>query len=249
MLKLSGVVAQYGHITALKGIDLEVAAGSVVSLIGANGAGKSTTMKIITGLMQAAAGQITFCGKQIRGLAAHQTVSRGISLAPEGRQILGRMTVQENLMIGACQRRDSEIQADIRKIFDRFPILEERREQPGGALSGGQQQMLAIGRALMARPKLLLLDEPSMGLAPLVVADIFRIIREINQEGVTILLVEQNVRQALKVAHYAYVMETGKIILHGKAEEIAHNPRVVEAYLGGKQQPAQAPKDKEACAG
>ncbi|EGO64325.1 ABC transporter ATP-binding protein [Acetonema longum] len=249
MLKLSGIVAKYGNITALKGIDLEVPAGSVVSLIGANGAGKSTTMKTITGLMQATEGQITFCGQEIKGLAAHQTVSRGISLVPEGRQILGRMTVLENLMIGACQRRDNEIQADIRRLFDRFPILGERREQTGGTLSGGQQQMLAIGRALMARPKLLLLDEPSMGLAPLVVADIFRIIREINQEGVTILLVEQNVRQALKVADYAYVMETGKIILHGKTEEIIHNPRVVEAYLGGKQQPAQAPKVKESCAG
>lgn len=249
MLKLSGVVAKYGHITALKGIDLEVPAGSVVSLIGANGAGKSTMMKTITGLMQATEGQITFCGQEITGLAAHQTVSRGISLVPEGRQILGRMTVLENLMIGGCQRRDSAIETDIRKIFDRFPILEERREQPGGALSGGQQQMLAIGRALMARPKMLLLDEPSMGLAPLVVADIFRIIREINQEGVTILLVEQNVRQALKAAGSAYVMETGKIILHGKAEEIAHNPRVVEAYLGGKQQTAQASEIKEACAG
>ncbi|EGW39971.1 ABC transporter ATP-binding protein [Desulfosporosinus sp. OT] len=233
MLNISGLSTSYGSIKAIKGIDLDVPQGSIVSLIGANGAGKTTTMKSLVGLLKAQAGQIKFLNQEIRGLAPHRIVSLGMSLVPEGRNILAGMTVLENLEMGAYQRKDKEVQADLEKVFKRFPILEERKQQFGGTLSGGQQQMLAIGRALMARPKLLLLDEPSMGLAPLVVADIFKVIQEINQEGTTILLVEQNVRQALKIAHYAYVLETGKIVLHGKAEEVAKNPRVMEAYLGG----------------
>ncbi|HEY3424040.1 MAG TPA: ABC transporter ATP-binding protein [Negativicutes bacterium] len=234
MLQLKQLVASYGSINALKGIDLSVPQGSIVSLIGANGAGKTTTMKSIMGLLQPEAGQVTFLGQRINGMPVHKIVNRGISLVPEGRSILARMTVLENLEMGACQRNDGEIQKDMQKIFDRFPILQERKQQLGGTLSGGQQQMLAIGRALMARPKLLLLDEPSMGLAPLVVADIFRVIQEINSEGTTILLVEQNVRQALKISHYAYVLEIGRIIFHGSAAEVANSPRVMEAYLGGK---------------
>jgi branched-chain amino acid transport system ATP-binding protein len=234
MLEINQLVAGYGHINALKNINITVPEGSIVSLIGANGAGKTTTMKAITGLIAPREGQIIFQGDNLAGMPIHKVVGKGISLVPEGRNILAQMTVLENLEMGAYQRSDKFIQGDIEKVFNRFPILKERKEQLGGTLSGGQQQMLAIGRALMARPKLLLLDEPSMGLAPLVVADIFKVIQEINAEGTTVLLVEQNVRQALKIAHYAYVMETGKIVLHGKAEVIANDPRVLEAYLGGR---------------
>lgn len=234
MLKIKQLAAGYGNIKALKNIDLVVPKGSIVSLIGANGAGKTTAMKVIMGLIKPDSGQILFKGQNISGIATHKIVSSGLALVPEGRNILSRMTVLENLEMGACQRRDNEVQDDMKRIFRRFPILEERKAQLGGTLSGGQQQMLAIGRALMARPELLLLDEPSMGLAPLVVADIFKVIQEINQEGTTILLVEQNVRQALKIAQHAYVLETGKMVLHGEARDIANNPRVMEAYLGGK---------------
>lgn len=233
MLKINQIAAGYGSIRALKDLSLSVPRGSIVSLIGANGAGKTTSMKTIMGLIRPECGELTFQGKNIIGMPVHQIVGLGISLVPEGRSILTRMTVLENLEMGAHQRTDKGVQQDIKKIFQRFPILEERKQQLGGTLSGGQQQMLAIGRALMAKPALLLLDEPSMGLAPLVVADVFQVIKEINQEGTTILLVEQNVRQALKIAHYAYVLETGKTVLHGKAEEIANDPRVVAAYLGG----------------
>lgn len=234
MLEINQVAAGYGSIRALKEINLSVPEGTIVSLIGANGAGKTTAMKTIMGLIRTVSGQISFRGQTITGMPVHKIVSLGISLVPEGRSILSRMTVLENLQMGAHQREDKEIGDDLKKVFRRFPILEERKHQLGGTLSGGQQQMLAMGRALMARPKLLLLDEPSMGLAPLVVADIFKVIEEINQDGTTVLLVEQNVRQALKIAHYAYVLETGKTVLHGKADEIATNPRVMEAYLGGK---------------
>lgn len=235
MLKIEGLVTGYGSIKALKGIDLEVPAGSIVSLIGANGAGKTTAMKSLAGILKPESGRIIFQGREIRGLPVHVIVSLGISLVPEGRQILSKMTVLENLEMGAYQRKDGQVKEDLRAVFTRFPVLEERKGQLGGTLSGGQQQMLAIGRALMAKPKLLLLDEPSMGLAPLVVADIFKVIREINREGTTVLLVEQNVRQALKIANYAYVLETGKIVYHGTADEVAANPRVKEAYLGGRQ--------------
>ena len=232
MLKLENIVAGYGHITALKDISLEVPQGSIVSLIGANGAGKTTTMKTIMGLVKPTSGRVIFEGQDIT--SRHQVVQNGISLVPEGRQILQDLSVYENLEMGAYTRKDKEIEADIKKVFKRFPILDERSYQLGGTLSGGQQQMLAIGRALMARPKLLLLDEPSMGLAPLVVNEIFETIKEISADGTTVLLVEQNVRQALKIADYAYVLETGKMVLSGSADEVRHNPRVMEAYLGGR---------------
>ncbi len=235
MLKLNNIVAGYGSIKALKSISLEVPAGSIVTLIGANGAGKTTTMRTIMGLIHPSEGEILFEGKDLTKLKTHEIVYSGISLVPEGRSILAKMTVLENLEMGAYKRKDKEVASDLEKVFDRFPILRERKSQLGGTLSGGQQQMLAIGRALMARPKLMLLDEPSMGLAPLVVADIFKVIKEINDNGTTVLLVEQNVRQAIKIADYAYVMETGKIVLEGTREEIGKNPRVMEAYLGGKQ--------------
>ncbi|MDU4960531.1 MAG: ABC transporter ATP-binding protein [Sporomusaceae bacterium] len=234
MLEIQQVAAGYGHIRALKDLTLSVPEGSIVSLIGANGAGKTTAMKTIMGLLRAEQGRLSFQNKSLIGMPVHQVVSLGISLVPEGRSILARMTVLENLEMGAHQRTDNGIREDIQAVFRRFPILEERQQQLGGTLSGGQQQMLAIGRALMARPRLLLLDEPSMGLAPLVVADIFRVIEEINREGTTILLVEQNVRQALKIADYAYVLETGRTVLHGKADAVAADPRVMEAYLGGR---------------
>lgn len=234
MLSIRQLVAGYGSITALKSIDLTVPEGSIVSLIGANGAGKTTTMKTIMGLIRPTSGEICFQDQNITGQPVHQVVSKGVSLVPEGRSILSQMSVLENLEMGAYLRRDREVQHDLQKVFQRFPILEERKQQLGGTLSGGQQQMLAIGRALMARPKLLLLDEPSMGLAPLVVAEIFKVIQEINQEGTTILLVEQNVRQALKIAHYAYVLETGRMALHGPADAVANDPKILEAYLGGR---------------
>ena len=235
MLELKGVVSGYGNITALKSIDLSVPEGKIVSLIGANGAGKSTTMRTIMGLVKAREGSISFLGQDLTKLKTHEIVKAGISLVPEGRQILQDMTVYENLEMGAYIRKDKAgIEEDIKKVFKRFPILDERSYQLGGTLSGGQQQMLAIGRALMARPKLLLLDEPSMGLAPLVVNEIFEVIKEISQEGTTVLVVEQNVRQALKIADYAYVLETGKMVLEGSAEDVRHDPRVMEAYLGGR---------------
>jgi len=235
MLELKGVVSGYGNITALKSIDLSVPEGKIVSLIGANGAGKSTTMRTIMGLVKAREGSISFLNQDLTKLKTHEIVKAGISLVPEGRQILQDMTVYENLEMGAYIRKDKAgIEEDIKKVFKRFPILDERSYQLGGTLSGGQQQMLAIGRALMARPKLLLLDEPSMGLAPLVVNEIFEVIKEISQEGTTVLVVEQNVRQALKIADYAYVLETGKMVLDGSAEDVRHDPRVMEAYLGGR---------------
>ena len=235
MLELKNVVSGYGNITALKSINLSVPQGKIVSLIGANGAGKSTTMRTIMGLVKAQEGTITFDGQDLTKLKTHEIVKAGISLVPEGRQILQDMTVYENLEMGAYIRNDKAgIEEDSKKVFKRFPILDERSYQLGGTLSGGQQQMLAIGRALMARPKLLLLDEPSMGLAPLVVNEIFEVIKEISQEGTTVLVVEQNVRQALKIADYAYVLETGKMVLDGPAEEVRHDPRVMEAYLGGR---------------
>lgn len=232
MLKLTGIETYYGNIQALKGIDIEVTQGEVVTMIGANGAGKTTTMKTIAGVLKPKAGRIEFLGEDITGMRPDQLVQRGISLVPEGRAILSKMTVLENLEMGAFQRRDHEVKQDIDKVMDRFPILRERVNQLGGTLSGGQQQMLAIARALMSRPKLLLLDEPSMGLAPLIIADIFRIIREINEEGTTVLLVEQNVRQALKVAHKGYVLETGKLIASGSSHDLLNDPKVKEAYLG-----------------
>lgn len=235
LLELSNIVAGYGHITALKGISLSVPEGKIVTLIGANGAGKSTTMKTIMGIVKAQEGDVTFEGKSLKGKKSYQVVDMGISLVPEGRQVLQSMSVEENLRLGAYKRSDKDgIAADLKKVYDRFPRLLERKAQYAGTLSGGEQQMLAIGRAMMSRPKVLLLDEPSMGLAPIVVQEIFDVIKAINEGGTTVLLVEQNAKKALKIADYAYVMETGKIVLHGKASEVADNPQVMAAYLGGK---------------
>lgn len=234
LLELKNVEAAYGNIKALKGINLSVEEGKIVTLIGANGAGKSTTMKTIMGVMKPTAGEILFKGESLVGKKPYSIVSTGVVLVPEGRQILQNMTVRENLELGAYQRKDKEgIREDLSKVFERFPRLFERQNQFGGTLSGGEQQMLAIGRAMMAKPELMLLDEPSMGLAPLVVQQIFEVIRDINKMGTTVLLVEQNARKALQIADYAYVMETGKIVMEGPAAEVAGNSDVMAAYLGG----------------
>ena len=235
MLEVRELATSYGNIKALKGIDLDVARGSVVCILGANGAGKTTFMKTVTGLLTPAGGKISFEGEEITGLSPEAIVRKGISLVPEGRAILSRMTVLENLEMGAYHRKDREVPKDLDGILARFPALAARKGQRGGFLSGGEQQMLAIGRALMARPKLLLLDEPSLGLAPFIVSDIFRILREINAEGTTVLLVEQNARQALKASRYAYVLETGRIAHQGTSGELRNDPKIKEAYLGGKQ--------------
>lgn len=234
LLELKNVEAAYGNIKALKGINLSVEEGKIVTLIGANGAGKSTTMKTIMGVMKPTAGEIRFKGESLVGKKPYSIVSTGVVLVPEGRQILQNMTVRENLELGAYQRKDKEgIREDLSKVFERFPRLFERQNQFGGTLSGGEQQMLAIGRAMMAKPELMLLDEPSMGLAPLVVQQIFEVIKDINKMGTTVLLVEQNARKALQIADYAYVMETGKIVMEGPASEVAGNSDVMAAYLGG----------------
>ncbi|MEH6940656.1 ABC transporter ATP-binding protein [Bacillus sp. JJ722] len=232
MLKVTGIETYYGKIQALKGVSLEVEQGKIVTILGANGAGKTTTMKSIAGLLTPKQGKIEFLGENITGLRPDQLLKKGIALVPEGRAILFSMTVQENLEMGAYHRNDKEIDKDIEDVMKHFPILKERRDQLGGTLSGGQQQMLAIARAILSRPKLLLLDEPSMGLAPLIVADIFKIIKQIKADGTTVLLVEQNAKQALKIADYGYVMETGKVIIEGKADELLKDSRIVEAYLG-----------------
>lgn len=234
MLKVNGINAFYGKIQVLKNISLEVEEGSIVTILGANGAGKTTTMKTISGMLKAQAGSIQFQGQDVTGLRPDQLLRKGIALVPEGRQILSGMTVLENLEMGAYHRKDNEIDQDIKNVMERFPILEERQKQLGGTLSGGQQQMLAIARAILSKPKLLLLDEPSMGLAPLIVADIFKIIKEINKAGTTVLLVEQNARQALKISDYGYVLETGKMVAEGSSEKLLNDPRIMEAYLGRK---------------
>lgn len=232
LLKVSGIETFYGKIQALKGVSLEVEQGKIVTILGANGAGKTTTMKTIAGLLKPKLGTVEFLGEDVTSLRPDQLVKKGIALVPEGRAILSSMTVMENLEMGAYHRNDKEIGKDIEDVMKHFPILKERKNQLGGTLSGGQQQMLAIARAILSRPKLLLLDEPSMGLAPLIVADIFKIIREIKDAGTTVLLVEQNAKQALKVADYGYVLETGKVIISGKSETLLEDPRIVEAYLG-----------------
>ncbi|WP_264740386.1 ABC transporter ATP-binding protein [Cytobacillus firmus] len=234
MLKVNGINAFYGKIQVLKSISLEVEEGSIVTILGANGAGKTTTMKTISGLLRPQSGSIQFQGLDVTGLRPDQLLRKGIALVPEGRQILSGMTVLENLEMGAYHRKDNEIAQDIKNVMERFPILEERQKQLGGTLSGGQQQMLAIARAILSKPKLLLLDEPSMGLAPLIVADIFKIIKEINEAGTTVLLVEQNARQALKISDYGYVLETGKMVAEGSSQKLLNDPRIMEAYLGRK---------------
>lgn len=233
-LEIKDLHVHYGKIEAIKGISVTVNEGEIVTLIGANGAGKTTTLKTISGLRPVSSGSIVFDGKDISKLPAHERVKLGISQAPEGRGIFPGMTVLENLEMGKyhLKMRQSEIAEDLEKVYGLFPRLKERASQAGGTLSGGEQQMLAIGRALMARPKVLLLDEPSMGLAPQMIANIFRIITEINKQGVTILLVEQNAQQALSRAHRAYVLETGSITKEAKAKDLLNDPHVKAAYLG-----------------
>jgi len=233
MLKIEGLHTYYGYIHALKGIDIEVAAGEIVSLIGSNGAGKTTTLGSIAGLVPCAQGKIAFEGKDVTNAPPHQLVRMGISLSPEGREVFPALTVEENLRLGAYTKKDkSRTSASFERVYSLFPRLKERTSQLAGTLSGGEQQMLAIGRALMCEPKLLLLDEPSLGLAPTLVAQIFALIEDINRQGTTILLIEQNANMALSVAGRAYVLETGSITMSGPAKDLAVDPRVKEAYLG-----------------
>jgi branched-chain amino acid transport system ATP-binding protein len=234
ILQVSDLAVSYGQIAAVKGIDLVLQEGEITALVGANGAGKSTALLAISGLLKTVGGQVLFDGADLTKLAPHQIVGRGIVQVAEGRAILTTLTVGENLALGTYARKDkSGVANDLEWVFTLFPVLKERRNGMAGNLSGGEQQMLAIGRALMAKPRVLLLDEPSMGLAPLMVQEIFRILKEINLTGLTILLVEQNVRQALRIAHRGYVLETGKIVLTGTGRELLDDPKVVEAYLGG----------------
>ena len=233
LLRIDDLKVNYGGIEAVKGISLSVEEGQIVTLIGANGAGKSTTLRTISGLVKPRSGKITFCGEDITGVDPTGIVKRGITMAPEGRRIFPDMTVKENLRVGAYLRTD-DLSADFDMVYNLFPRLKEREWQLGGTLSGGEQQMLAVGRALMAKPKLMMLDEPSLGLAPLVVRSIFDIIREINQQGVTILLIEQNANMALQVAHSAYVLETGRITMTGTGAALLADERIKEAYLGKK---------------
>jgi branched-chain amino acid transport system ATP-binding protein len=233
MLVLNNVSVSYGAIEALRGISMRVEKGEVVTLIGANGAGKTTTLRTITGLLEPTEGSITFEGEEIGGKPTHKLVARGISMSPEGRGVFANLSVRENLQMGAyLQRNRAQVAGDMKKVFEMFPRLKERENQKAGTLSGGEQQMLAIGRALMSRPRLLLLDEPSLGLAPLVVHTIFEAIDSIRSEGTTILLIEQNAHAALGHSDRAYVLETGEITMEGPSKELANDPRIKEAYLG-----------------
>src|SRR5512138_3468787 len=234
LLELDNLSVKYGNVEALHGVNLRVEAGEIVTILGANGAGKSTTLRAVSGLLRPSGGEIRFEGKPLTRLPAHRVVELGIAQSPEGRRVFGTLTVQENLNLGAYTRRDSAAVEKTRQwIYELFPVLKERSRQLSGTLSGGEQQMLAIGRALMAGPRILLLDEPSLGLAPLLVKTIFQTIREINASGVTVVLVEQNARAALKLAHRGYVLEVGRIVLEDSAAALAANPRVQHAYLGG----------------
>jgi branched-chain amino acid transport system ATP-binding protein len=232
LLKLDGVHTYYGHIHALKGISIVVHAGEIVTLIGANGAGKTTTLKTISGLLHPREGTVSFEGDDISRTAAHRLVNRGIGQAPEGRRIFPRLSVVENLQMGAFTRPQADLAPDMERVFELFPRLRERSLQLGGTLSGGEQQMLAIGRALMSRPRVLLLDEPSLGLSPILVQQVFATIKEINGQGTTILLVEQNALQALSIANRGYVLQTGEVVLSGPASELVTNEMVRKAYLG-----------------
>jgi branched-chain amino acid transport system ATP-binding protein len=232
LLEIDDVTVRYGNIEAVRGISFYVGAGEIVTLIGGNGAGKTTTLKTISGIRRASSGKIRLEGKSIERLPAHEIVERGISHAPEGRHVFPRMSVRENLEMGAFHRRGADLSEDLDNVFALFPVLKERFSQAGGTLSGGEQQMLAIGRALMAKPKIMLLDEPSMGLAPQLVERIFEIIRRINEQGTTILLIEQNAQMALQTAHRGYVIETGQIVLHDDAKKLLGNDQVRRAYLG-----------------
>lgn len=234
MLEIKNLVVSYGMIEAIKGISFHVNDGEIVTLIGSNGAGKTTTMHAISGLIKPSEGSITLNGTDLIKTPSHKIVTLGLAQVPEGRRVFAEQSVKENLLLGAYYRKDkAEIEKDLKYVYDLFPRLRERENQPAGTLSGGEQQMLAMGRALMARPKILLLDEPSMGLSPLLVKEIFRIIEEINRKGTTILLVEQNAKMALAIADRAYVLETGKITLEGTGEELSASEQVRKAYLGG----------------
>jgi len=237
MLRIDGLNASYGSIGVLKDVSIRVPSGKVVSIIGANGAGKSTLLKSISGIMKIDGGRILYKERNIAGMPANRIVRLGISQVPEGRQVFAHLTVRDNINLGAYHyfKRSNrlEIKERMERVYQMFPILEKRSKQIAGTLSGGEQQMLAIGRALMGRPELLLLDEPSMGIAPLIVREIFNVIKQLNQSGTTVLLVEQNARAALKVAHYSYVIERGEIVLEGLAAELLDNPKVKEHYLGG----------------
>ncbi|MBW4719936.1 ABC transporter ATP-binding protein [Saccharothrix obliqua] len=232
LLEIKDIHVHYGKIAAIKGISLEVNEGEIVSLIGANGAGKTTTLKTVSGLRPLSSGSIVFDGQDISRLAGHKRVQLGIGQSPEGRGVFPGMTVQENLLMGAYTRKD-DLSADLAEVYELFPRLAERKSQFGGTMSGGEQQMVAIGRALMTKPKVLLLDEPSMGLAPMLIAQIFDIIKEINRRGTTVLLVEQNAQQALKLSDRAYVLETGRVVKSAPGPELLDDPQVRAAYLGG----------------
>ena len=233
VLSIRGLRVSYGGIQAVKGVDLEVQSGELVALIGANGAGKTTTLKAVTGTQAWADGEVLYRGQSIRGVGAHALVSRGLAMVPEGRGVFARMSIVENLLMGAFTRNDkAEIRADTERMFETFPRLKERAEQMAGTLSGGEQQMLAMARALMSRPTLLLLDEPSMGLSPLMVEKVFEVVRAVSAQGTTILLVEQNARLALQAANRGYVMDSGLITLTGDAKQMLDDPKVREAYLG-----------------
>jgi branched-chain amino acid transport system ATP-binding protein len=234
LLQVQGLKVSFGHVQAVKGIDFELHEGQITTLVGANGAGKSTTLLALSGLVKKTAGRVVFAGQDISALAPHRIVAGGVVQVAEGRATLTTLTVRENLELGAYTRRDGAAArtADLERIYALFPVLKDRADGLAGNLSGGEQQMLAIGRALMAKPRVLLLDEPSMGLAPIIVQDIFRTLREINRQGLTIFLVEQNVRQALKIADRAYVIETGSIVLSGSGRDLLGDPKVQEAYLG-----------------
>ncbi len=231
ILEIRDLVVSYGGIEAVKNISLDIPRGKIVTLIGSNGAGKSTTLKTIAGLVKPQSGELRFCGESLVGKASDDIVSRGITLVPEGRRVFDNLTVAENLRIGAYLRKDS-IKPDLARVYELFPRLKEREWQLAGTLSGGEQQMLAVGRALMAKPELIMMDEPSLGLAPIIVKGIFEIIREINRQGITLLLIEQNANMALKVADYAYVMQTGSIVIEGTGAELLQNEEVKAAYLG-----------------
>ncbi|EOR21326.1 ABC transporter ATP-binding protein [Cytobacillus oceanisediminis] len=234
MLHIKDLNVYYGNIQALKGVTLDIEEGEIVTLIGANGAGKSTLLKTLSGLIKPKKGSIEYLGKSIAGKPAQSIVKAGMSHVPEGRRVFSNMTVEENLELGAFLRKDKqEIQKNLQKVYEIFPRLFERKKQLAGTLSGGEQQMLAMGRAIMAKPKLLLLDEPSMGLAPIIVRTIFQVIQEINEEGTTVLLVEQNAHMALSIAHRGYVIETGKVVLSGSAQELQESDELKQAYLGG----------------